>query len=173
MRIAVSFTTTMRDIHARLVTADEIEEFHVGCKRVHIIIPSHLGLVPMEVSWMNKQKRSWHGECGLQISRDLCDVESLYVWDAHMVPLMDRLEAAGKMKYEVGNYPNLVDELVEAGHTVWYNGQWERPGHKHCKNHCAILNPKGGLCGEQSRCSCSKYDKEPYISVDELKKETA
>jgi hypothetical protein len=127
MKIAVSFTGTLKDIHNKLIVPSEIEEFHVGCQRQHIIISEHKGLVPMELSWLNKKLRAWHGECGTEISRDLCDDEALWTWDLHMAKWMDRMDAAGKLKYQVGNYPDLVMKLVKEGHEVWYSGTWAKP----------------------------------------------
>ena len=128
MKVAISFTITLGDLHRRKVALIDIDEFHVGCMREHLFpnYPHH-NHMPYEVSWLNKEPgfRSWHGETGKSISMDMVDSKALHTWEIMRAWLVD-MDAAGKVKYSVGNYPDLCRKLLKEGHEVWYSGQWQK-----------------------------------------------
>lgn len=122
MNIAISFTATLHDVHAGRVALADIDEFHVGCQREHLFPEDRL-LIPHEVTWLNTQKPNTHGEKGHVVDPNICDDEALTTWYflKHWISFMDPM---GNVKYEVGNYHELAKKLLEAGHRVWYHGEW-------------------------------------------------
>lgn len=127
MRIAVSFTMTLMNMHKGLVTLAEIDELHAGCTRGHLF-PAGENLVPHEVSWLDPKPpgfRSWHTENGNEIPPDLCHPEAMKTWLA-MKQWIVAKDAEGKVKYSVGNYPELCRKLLKEGHEVWYDGEWQK-----------------------------------------------
>lgn len=126
LRIAISFTITLRNVHENEISLEDIDELHVGCHREHLF-PEDTARVPMEVSWLNSSPgfKCWHGEGGVtSISRTLCDQKALSTWEDFSKWLLQK-DAEGKVKYVVGNYPELVKRLQADGHKVWYHGEWQ------------------------------------------------
>lgn len=130
MKIAISFTITLENLHEKKVALVDIDEFHVGCRREHLFpaFPDH-NKVPFEVSWLNKGKlkggmKSQHGETGNVIDPSLCEPEALKTWDT-LRQWMSEKDTEGKVKYSVGNYPALCAKFLREGHEVWYWGEWQ------------------------------------------------
>lgn len=127
MKIAISFTMSLRALYEKKLALADIDEFHVGCRRDHLfpVFPDH-NKVPMEASWLNSEP-GFHSQYGENvISRDLLDSKALHTWEI-LRQWLEEKDAEGKVKYSVGNYPNLVAKFLKEGHEVWYWGEWQKP----------------------------------------------
>ena len=124
MKIAISFTMTLKSLHKGELALIDIDEFHVGCRRQHLFpaFPNQ-NLVPMEVSWLNEEQKHQHGETEIETS--LCDSKAMKTWET-LRQWLEEKDAEGKVKYSVGNYPALCAKLLREGHEVWYWGEWQK-----------------------------------------------
>lgn len=124
MRIAVSFTNTLMNLHQKLVTLEEIDEIHVGCMKDHLL-PEDVNKVPFEVSWLNSQPGFKSQYAIHVIDKTLCDQPALATWE-YLREWLVKKDTEGKVKYAVGTYPELCRKLLKEGHEVWYHGEWQK-----------------------------------------------
>jgi len=124
MKIGISFTTLLHDLHDRKLALADLDEAHLGCQREHVfpLFPKQ-DFVPFEVTWLNKKARHLHGEEGSEIDPNKAEIEpeALETWETFREWLWD-MDQAGKVFYSVGNYHELAVKLLRGGHAPWYHG---------------------------------------------------
>jgi hypothetical protein len=139
MKHAISFSMCLRDVHRGLLDPDQIDVFWFGCQSEHVIRTD--GLVPFEVSWMNKyddgssggpRRKSYHtgmhGSTG--ILSVVCDAEALASWQ-RLLARITLLEYGGWVKWgalvpgtDEPNYWKIAKFLLGRGEEVWLNRRW-------------------------------------------------
>lgn len=131
MKIAISFTSTLRSVFDGDLDLSAIESFYFGCAREHLFPKeSDLQLVPMEVTWLNAEKKRVYDKNYALLSE--CDGPALRAW----YTLRDAVRNAEKeskvfWKDQTGDrcYPDLAKRLLGEGHQVFLNGGWVQPSY--------------------------------------------